>query len=133
MLPLTGWYVGNLAGKLVGQAASIIGALILIFLGIKMLWETFKSSHKDSEALSMNGFSLVILALSVSLDALSVGFTLGVYQFNLLSTAIIFGIFAGLMSFSGLCAGRFLGSWVGEKAHLIGGIILIGIGIKLLF
>lgn len=133
VLPLTGWYVGNLAGNLVGQTASIIGALVLIFLGIKMFWETFKSSHKDPRTVSMNSFGLIILAASVSLDALSVGFSLGTHQFNLFSTAIIFGIFAGLMSFSGLCMGRVLGTWAGEKAHLIGGLILVGIGIKLLF
>lgn len=132
LMPLAGWYVGKLAGNLVGQAASAIGAMILIFLGIKMLWETYKGSAKDSKAASLNNWGLIVLAVSVSLDALSVGFTLGTHQFNLILTTITFGIVAGLLSFSGLCMGRILGSWVGERAHLIGGVILIGIGIKLL-
>ncbi len=132
LMPLTGWYAGKLAGNLVGRAAAIVGALILIYLGVRMLWHVYKGDSKGPMASCFNTWGLIVLAVSVSLDALSVGFTLGTQQFNVFMTAITFGVVAGLMSFSGLLLGRILGSWAGDKAHLLGGVILVGIGVKLL-
>ena len=97
-----------------------------------------RGSLKNGRSLdsSLNGFSLkslVLLGASVSMDALSVGFTLGTQQVNLLLAAGVIGLVAGLMTACGLVFGRFLGNRVGERAQLLGGLILIGIGIKLLF
>jgi putative Mn2+ efflux pump MntP len=133
VMPLAGWYIGELAGTLIGNAAAIIGASILIFLGVKMLRDVIKKdAESSSRVLLLNTWGLLLLAASVSMDALSVGFTLGTQKVNLLLAAGVFGLVAGLMTFGGLCLGRLLGRVTGERAQLAGGIILIGIGIKLL-
>jgi len=72
------------------------------------------------------------LAASVSLDALSVGFSLGTIRADIFMTVMIIGIIAGLMTGMGLVLGRIMGTRLGEKAELFGGLALLLIGIKLL-
>lgn len=132
LMPLTGWYIGSLAGSLAGRAAAIAGALLLIYLGARMIWGALKRHSEGPKVAVMNTWGLLVLAASVSMDALSVGFTLGTQKVNLLLVAGTFGVVAGIMTFCGLWLGRLMGRWVGEKAQLVGGIILLGIGIKLM-
>ena len=74
----------------------------------------------------------MLLCLSVSMDALSVGISLGVFHFFIPLTVGIIGIIAGAMTASGLLLGKKFGDWMGSRAELAGGVILIIIGIKLL-
>lgn len=69
---------------------------------------------------------------SVSLDALSVGFSLGTQNLALGQAVLIMGPVAGLMTMAGFLLGQQVGGWIGEKAVILGGAILIFIGIKLL-
>ncbi|MHB8155846.1 MAG: manganese efflux pump MntP [Desulfocucumaceae bacterium] len=132
VMPLAGWYLGSLAGDLVGRAAAIAGALVLMFLGGRMIWDVYRRDPEVPKVAVVNTGGLLLLSASVSMDALSVGFTLGTVQANLIMVVLTFGIVAGLMTFCGLVLGCAIGRWAGEKAQLIGGLILLGIGIKLI-
>jgi putative Mn2+ efflux pump MntP len=134
VMPLIGWLAGEFAGSLLGRAAAIVGAVLLVYLGIKMVWDT--GQHRLEQApvrVEISVRWLLLLGASVSMDALSVGFTLGANQVNLLLTAVLIGVVAGIMTFTGLVFGRFLGDWIGEKAQLLGGLVLVGIGAKMIF
>ena len=133
-MPLAGWYTGELAGNLLGRAASVIGSLLLIYLGFRMIQAALlKDQGAEIKIMKFNLLGLALLGASVSMDALSVGFTLGAQQVDLLRTALTIGLVAGAMTAAGLFLGRFISSVVGERAQLLGGIILVGIGIKLFF
>ncbi|TYO96546.1 manganese efflux pump MntP family protein [Desulfallas thermosapovorans] len=132
VMPLMGWYAGEFIGTLAGRAASIAGALLLVYLGVKMIRSSIKGGDSlDPKVVLVNTWGLFLLAASVSMDALSVGFSLGTRQVNLLLTAGVIGIVAGVMTFAGLVLGRFVGVRVGRRAVLGGGILLIGIGIHM--
>ncbi len=132
-MPLAGWYAGHLAGSLAGRAAGVAGALILVFLGAKMVRDAYRCDGGEGpKVVLVSTWGLLALAAGVSMDALSVGFTLGTQKVDLLLVAVTFGIVAGMMTFAGLWLGRLTGRWAGEKAQLAGGIILIGIGIKII-
>ncbi|HZK17778.1 MAG TPA: manganese efflux pump MntP family protein [Clostridia bacterium] len=143
VMPLLGWYLGEYFGDLVGNIAVIIGAVILIALGIKMSWDARPSGNGSScgaaneqslvSGNALTGVGLFVMAACVSVDALSVGFTLGTRHVNLLMAAGVIGVVAGLMSSAGLHFGRMLGHLVGSRAQFIGGLILAGIGLHLLF
>lgn len=133
IMPLTGWFLGSLAGGIAGRAAGITGSMILIYLGARMLWDVRKCNLQQSRVALVNGWGLLLLSASVSMDALSVGFTLGALNTNLIPVTLIFGVIAGLMTVAGLLLGTVLGRCVGGKAQLLGGLILIAIGIKLFF
>lgn len=134
VMPLAGWFLGEIAGNLVGRAAVIAGSMLLIYLGLKMIWSTWwERGGTEPTRVGFSAWGLILMGASVSMDALSVGFTLGAHQVNLLLTAGVIGIVAGLMTAGGLVFGRFLGAWVGGKAQLVGGVILVGIGVRLFF
>ncbi|MFX4262670.1 manganese efflux pump MntP family protein [Pelotomaculum propionicicum] len=133
-MPLAGWYTGELAGNLLGRAASVIGSALLVYLGFKMIWETVRNGREtEIKVFKFNALGLVLLGASVSMDALSVGFTLGAQQVDLLRTAATIGLVAGVMTAAGLLFGRYMSRLVGERAQFLGGVILVGIGVKLFF
>ncbi|MEG6522844.1 manganese efflux pump MntP [Desulfotomaculum sp. 1211_IL3151] len=133
-MPLLGWFAGGYLGSKVGQAASIAGALLLIYLGGKMIWDTVKPGDGSEPRFTItNTKGLLLLSASVSMDALSVGFTLGTQQVSLLLASGVIGLVAGIMTFAGLTLGKYVGDWLGERAELLGGLILAGIGVKLFF
>jgi len=145
-MPLIGLLIGAFLGKVVGHVATVVGALIVIFIGVQMLWESFKpqliklglaSGKGAGDTAKMQvatGFwALSMLAGSVSMDALSVGFSLGTFKANLGTTVLVMGIVSGVMTAAGFLFGRQLGSWLGSKAQALGGIVLLIIGVRLLF
>lgn len=134
IMPITGYVAGDIFGTLLGRIATVTGALVLIYIGIKMAVEAIKDNNGDNDNIIIaNTWGVILLAGSVSLDALSVGFTLGTRQVALGSAVILIGIVAGIMTFTGLGFGKKLGNWIGEKSEVLGGVILIAIGIKLFF
>lgn len=133
IMPLIGWFMGEIAGSLIGRSAAVIGALLLVYLGVRMVWVTLRAGEAEHHVVRFNTWGLLLLGASVSMDALSVGFTLGTRQVELFLTALVIGVVAGVMTAGGLIFGRFLGSWVGMRAQLAGGLVLVGIGVKLFF
>ncbi|AET70909.1 putative membrane protein [Desulfosporosinus orientis DSM 765] len=147
LMPLGGMMLGQALGSILGQFASLIGALVLLWLGGRMLYSVFRPTTQSfpfreaREALFLNntggkgsleGYGLYVLAASVSLDALSVGFSLGTIRTDIFMTVMIMGLIAGLMTGSGLVLGRIMGTRLGDRAELFGGLALLIIGIKLL-
>ncbi|KAB2953817.1 manganese efflux pump [Heliorestis acidaminivorans] len=152
IMPWVGLIAGGALGAVIGQLAVIIGALILFFLGGKILYEAwFKEAgptiglggHGQATAgglrpdpmtthFSPSFYTLVILAAGVSMDALTVGFSLGTVGAELVTTILTFGIVAAIMTIIGCFIGRRVGPTLGVHAQVVGGLILIGIGIKLL-
>jgi putative Mn2+ efflux pump MntP len=133
-MPLLGWQMGEIAGRLLGQAAGVVGSLLLFYLGAGMIWQSLQSGCTTTPKIILcKGWGIPLLAFSVSVDALAVGFTLGTRGANLFLSVLTFGLVAGLMTLAGLFLGRWSKWWIGERAQLAGGFILIGIGIKLFF
>lgn len=132
LMPLIGLYLGQLAGDLLGRAAGIIGALIIIYLGAKTIYCTFRPPPETLEKNSFGIWGMIAMAMSVSMDALSVGFSLGTQQLSLLLVVSLFGFVAGIMAILGFYLGKTCGPCLGERANLAAGIILLGIGVKLL-
>ena len=132
VMPLIGWYVGGFLGNLLGRVAAIAGAALLVYLGGRMILAVWREGVNESARFMVdNIWGIMLLAAGVSMDALSVGFTLGTRSVNLVQAAGLIGLVAGLMTFCGLVLGRFIGSWIGSRAQMAGGVVLVGIGVKL--
>jgi len=145
-MPLTGMWAGRLFGELLGQVAGVLGGVILLIIGGRTLYKSLQSGagpevfplHKAREALSSRKApgrsisALMLLAVGVSLDALSVGFGLGTLGTGIIVAVLMMGVVAGTMTFLGLCFGRYLGNWIGRSAEIVGGLILLLIGFKIM-
>ncbi len=130
-MPLLGLWAGQKLGTLFGDVAIGIGAVILLWLGSKMIISGIKGGETKSNIPSLKGLGIYALAGSVSLDALSVGFSLGTFVTNIIPATLIMGFTAGIMTGGGIILGRRVGTWLGSKAEALGGIILVLIGLKM--
>ncbi len=144
---LAGYYIGHWLGTLVEHIgayhidspaasvqnfATIIGAMVLAGLGINMIKDNI-STHDDAPANPLRGAALLVLAASVSIDALAAGFSLGMLDVDLLKLSLILGAVIFLIALVGLGLGRKLGQYIGNRAELVGGIVLMLLGIHILW
>ncbi|MBC7324153.1 MAG: manganese efflux pump [Moorella sp. (in: Bacteria)] len=145
IMPLTGLYLGLLLGRLLGKVAAVIGALVLAGIGGLMLREALTTRREQGglagqmlralpgrRGVFSGLLAILFMAGSVSLDALSVGFGLGAISVNVPLTVLTMGFIAAIMTALGLLAGRRLGAYLGNRAEIAGGLILVAIGIKIL-
>lgn len=132
-MTLLGW----LAGKtVVGYIASIdhwIAFVLLAFVGIRMIRGGLsKESDEPSIPDPSRGMTLVMLSIATSIDALAVGLSLALLDVNVLWSALLIGLVSAALSLVGLNLGNQLGMRFGKTMEVIGGLILIGIGIRVL-
>ncbi|HHW60994.1 MAG TPA: manganese efflux pump [Syntrophomonadaceae bacterium] len=145
LMPLIGLNLGIVAGKFLGIWAGRVGALVLILIGLDMLYEASRNIKLQSVSFAKAGeiideppaggswWDMIILSTTVSIDALTVGFSLGTLQMPILYTVFIMGLTAALMTYIGFRGGRLLGRLVGNYAEMIGGLVLIVLALKLFF
>ena len=121
LTPLIGWGMGMLASRFV--------------LGGRMIIEGFRGADdEDEEPRRRHGFWLLVTtAIATSLDAMAVGVGLAFLQVNIIATALAIGCATLIMSTLGMMVGRFIGSIIGKKAEILGGLVLIGIGVQILW
>ncbi|MDF2720362.1 MAG: putative rane protein [Paenibacillus sp.] len=131
IMPLIGVFMGHYVGALLGSVATITGGALLVLLGAHMIFSAFKGPEMRS--FSPNTYwGLLVFALTVSVDSMSVGVSLGLFATDLVVTVLTFGLFGAVMSVIGLLLGRKAGDWAGEYGEALGGIILLAFGIRFL-
>ncbi len=145
VMPLAGMFVGNLLGGLIGKVAVLIGGGVLVLLGGRMImeglpWRRSVMSFREAKKLlgaplarpPIRWGGLLTMGWSVSVDAFGVGVGLGTSTHGPPYLVLVIGAVAAMMTGAGLALGRFLGRWAGSWAELLGGMVLAGIGFKLL-
>ena len=78
------------------------------------------------------GKSLVMLSVATSIDALAVGMSLSMLKVHIVTPAVIIGVVTFSLSLFGLLVGNYLGNKFGKVTQILGGLILIGIGLRVL-
>ncbi|MBO8172025.1 MAG: manganese efflux pump [Bacillaceae bacterium] len=132
IMPLIGMAAGIYLTSIIGDVATFFGGAVLSMLGIHMLWNGFFGKENNELLVRTSGLSLILFSMSVSLDALSVGFSFGLFAVDAFLAVILFGIIGTIMAGSGLMLGRTVGGWLGHYGEILGGIILLLFGIKFL-
>ena len=109
-----------------------IAFVLLGFIGAKMIYES-RSDDKDKIERDPFGFSrLLFLAIATSIDALAVGFSFSLLEVPLLMTVIIIGMVTFLLCLPAVWLGKRLGALIAKRAGVLGGLVLIAIGCKIL-
>jgi len=96
-----------------------------------MIWESYKPEEgfiKDPS----KGKQMVLLSVATSIDAFVVGFSLAILMISVWYPASIIGLVTALLSITGIYLGKVIGSKIGKKMEIAGGLVIIGIGIKIL-
>ena len=124
-----GWLGGSFFNDYISQIDHWIALVLLVAIGGKMIFDSFQKNKKNT--FSLNHKVLLILAIATSIDAIGVGLSYSFLGKPILMSSLIIGLVAFSLSGLGLYLGKFLKKILKNKAGLVGGIILIGIGIKI--
>jgi putative Mn2+ efflux pump MntP len=131
-MPLLGWLAGQTVVGFISQYDHWLAFALLAFIGGKMILE-FIRNEKETEAVDVSKWAtLVTLAVATSIDALAVGLSFALLKINIVIAAGIIGLVAFSVSAFSFWLGRKVSALVGRWALLAGGIILIGIGLRIL-
>lgn len=133
LMPIGGWLIGITVQKWISAYDHWIAFVLLAFVGGRMILEAF--GEKDDTAVSdpTRGFTMVMLSVATSIDALAVGLSLAMLGVSVWRPATVIGIVAGVLTVSGMLMGRRLGDRWGKRVEVCGGLVLCIIGLKILF
>lgn len=131
IMPLIGVLAGHLLSETFGKITGYVGGILLIILGLQMIVFSLKNSQQS--LILPVGWGILIFALLLSVDSFSAGLSLGMFGVRAAIAALCFGIVAIFLTWSGLLIGRKVQNLLGVYGELLGGIILIAFGLKLLF
>jgi putative Mn2+ efflux pump MntP len=130
-MPLIGWIVGHTVADVVGAYDHWIAFGLLGLIGGHMLLEGIGHDEEKPSTLDRSkGWRLVALSVATSIDALGVGLTFGVLGSRIWLPAFVIGIVSGAMSLVGTFIGRRMRAHFGGRMEILGGLVLIGLGIK---
>lgn len=131
-MPLVGWLAGLSLREISSGIDHWIAFALLILIGLKMIYESLKIESASKGLDSLNIYILLMLSIATSIDALAVGLSFAFLKIYIVTPVIIIGIVTFLLSLLGIVIGNKLGHFFEKKIEIAGGLILIGIGIKIL-
>ncbi|MGZ9586332.1 manganese efflux pump MntP [Paenibacillus marinisediminis] len=131
IMPLVGVLTGKWMSAMLGQITGFVAGALLALLGAHMIYNSLKGESSGFMS-TATWVGTIFFALSVSVDSFSVGVSLGMFQSDLWTTIVAFGLFGGLMSVVGLILGNHIGQRIGEYGEAAGGAILLTFGILFL-
>jgi putative Mn2+ efflux pump MntP len=132
MMPVIGWLAGVTVQQHIAAYDHWLALGLLSFVGGKMIYEAFRETDEPKQPGDpTRGMSLVLLSLATSIDALAVGLSLGMLGVSIWFPATVIGLVAGVLTLTGMLLGRRVGALWGKRVEVIGGLILIGIGVRI--
>lgn len=131
LMPVIGFFVGSLFAGFIESFDHWVAFILLLIIGGNMLKEAF-SKEEEQVSNELSFVKMLVFAIATSIDALAVGITFAVLKVNIWVCAGIIGAFTFVCSLIGAVIGRKVGDKFKNKAEILGGIILIVLGIKIL-
>ena len=130
IMPIFGYYFGEVISTFIASIASLVGFILLLAIGINMIRESLTGDDEVTDRFSFT--EVTLLAIATSIDAFAVGLTYAILNYEILAPSIIIGVVAFLFTLFGIFLGKKIGNYFGDKFQIVGGVILILIGIKIL-
>ncbi len=131
VMPILGWLLGRTVVSYIADYDHWIAFALLVIVGLRMIKEYFGKDEKERTKDPTKGWSLLILSIATSIDALAVGVSLAVLDTNIYYPSVVIGVVCFIITALGMIFGKKLSRILGKKAVLLGGIVLIAIGIKI--
>ncbi len=132
LMPVMGWLAGVGLRDFIADIDHWIAFGLLSAIGLKMIYESRKIIGEKGNWDPLNLYVLAMLSVATSIDALAVGVSFAFLKTPLISSVLIIGFITFLISFAGVFVGNRGGHFFENKMELTGGLVLIGIGLKIL-
>ncbi len=134
IMPFLGWLLGRSLQGFIEGVDHWVAFGLLVFVGGKMIYEALMLEPHERKSASVTRIpTLLILSFATSLDAFAVGITISFLKVAILAPIILIGLITFLVSLAGVFIGDRFGHWFESKVELVGGLVLIAIGCKVLF
>ena len=133
LMTILGWLLGSTIVNLISSFDHWIAFGLLLFVGVRMIRAGFHPEQETFQSDPSKGGMLVLLSLATSMDALAVGLSMAMITAQVILPAVIIGVVTFGLSVIGLYAGHQLGLRFGKRMEIVGGLILIGIGLRVVW
>ena len=131
-MPVIGWLAGLSLRAIISSVDHWIAFGLLFVVGCKMIYESVKLEPKERTINPLDVSILLMLSIATSIDALAVGVSFAFLKVSIATPVIIIGVVTFILSFTGVYIGDRFGHFFEKKIEIAGGLILIGIGLKIL-
>lgn len=132
LMPLIGWLLGTQLESFIAPFDHWVAFGLLLLIGAKMLWEARRAAGGEDGEERLRTRELVGLAIATSVDALAVGLSFAFLAVSILPAVILIGVVTAAFTYLGVLLGHRVGTRFGLAAEIVGGLVLIGIGTKIL-
>jgi manganese efflux pump family protein len=132
MMPILGWLAGQTMHRWIAAFDHWVAFALLAFIGGKMFRESFHEERREAGDDPTRGWLLLTLSIATSIDALAVGLSLAFLRVSIWMPSVVIGVVAATMTALGMTFGSRLGARFGKWAERTGGLVLIGIGLRIL-
>jgi len=132
LMTLVGWLAGSSIAPLISQVDHWVALALLAFVGLRMIKSGLNCEEEECQPDPSRGGTLMMLCIATSIDAMAVGLGLSMLEVDILSASLIIGVVTTGLSLFGLLAGDRLGCRFGKYMEVLGGILLCGIGVRIL-
>jgi len=132
LMPIIGWLAGRTVQSYIVDFDHWIAFGLLAAVGGHMIYEAFHPEREERQPGDpTRGYSLLFLSIATSIDALAVGLTLAMLDITVWFPALVIGLVAALFTLIGMLIGRKAGDAWGARVEVLGGVVLIAIGLKI--
>ncbi len=132
LMPILGWLAGSTVADLISGIDHWIAMGLLAFVGGRMMRSGLDPAGIVYRHDPSRGATLVMLCVATSIDAFAIGLSLAMLKVNIVYPSVVIGIVTAGLSLTGLAIGHKLGETFGKRLEILGGLILIGIGLRVL-
>ncbi|GAP13001.1 predicted membrane protein [Longilinea arvoryzae] len=133
-MTLLGWLLGSTVVDLIANFDHWLAFVLLAWVGLRMVKEGFARDGEESAfaADPSRGRVLMVLCVATSIDALAVGLSMAMLDTNVIFASVVIAVITSALSLVGLLGGNRLGSHFGKRMEVLGGLLLVGIGVRIL-
>jgi putative Mn2+ efflux pump MntP len=132
LMPTAGWAAGRAVYRWVEPFDHWVAFALLLLVGGRMIWgATHGREEERAPKDATRGWSLVVLSVATSIDALAVGLSIAMVGSPILVPALVIGVVTATLTAGGMLLGRWIGAAWGKRVEVLGGAILIAIGIRI--
>ena len=131
LMPLIGWLAGIGINEHIKEYDHWVAFVLLSFVGGKMIYEGLRKNGEEKET-ELQILTLLSQSIATSIDAFAVGISFAFLNMSIVAPVAVIGIVTFGVSLMGLYLGKFFGKKLGKSVEIIGGIVLFGLGLKIL-
>lgn len=131
LMPVLGWLLASWFADAVRAAAPWIAFGLLALIGAKMIKESFEHDDDEPAAVTVPLLQVLTLAIATSIDAFAVGVTFAVLDVAVLPAVVVIGVVTLVLSLGAVFLGARVGERLGRRAELVGGVVLVLIGVRI--